>query len=103
MDIDWIRKKVVEGDYEYSAHAEAERQADKLMLHEIKEALLEGEMLEDYSNDSRGESCLVLGYGTIGIPLHMVCGRTSSDTLRVITVYIPTTPKWIDERTRRKI
>lgn len=102
MDIDWIKRKVQEGNYEYSAHAEEERQADKLMVSEIETALLEGEILEDYPNDPRGESCLVLGYGDVGVPIHVVCGKTKQEDLRIITVYIPTAPKWIDERTRRK-
>ena len=102
MDIDWIKKKISEGDYEFSAHAEEERQADKLMIHEIEKVLLKGEILEDYPDDPRGESCLVLGYGEIGVPIHIVCGKTKLETLRVVTVYIPATPRWIDERTRRK-
>lgn len=102
MDIDWIKKNIIEGDYEFSAHAEAERQAEKLLIHEIEKALLECEILENYPNDPRGESCLVLGYGEIGVPIHIVCGKTKLATLRIITVYIPTIPEWIDERTRRK-
>ncbi len=102
MDIGWIKNKISEGDYEFSAHAEEERQADKLMIKEIEKALIDGEILEDYPDDPRGESCLVLGYGQIGVPIHIVCGKTKQDTLRIITVYIPTAPKWIDERTRRK-
>jgi hypothetical protein len=102
MDIDWIKKRIAEGDYEFSAHAEEERQADKLMIHEIEEAILKGKILENYLDDTRGESCLVLGYDRIGVPIHVVCGKTKLDKLRVITIYIPTTPSWVDERTRRK-
>jgi len=43
----------------------------------------------------------LLGYSRQGYPLHVVCGQTPSGTLRLITVYIPSPPKWVDERTRR--
>lgn len=59
MDIAWIRNKIVENNYEFTAHAEEERQADKLMVQEIEKALLQGELLESYPDDPRGESCLV--------------------------------------------
>jgi len=72
------------------------------MIAEIESALLNGEILETYSDDLRGESCLVLGYGEIGVPIHVVCGKTKQNSLRIITVYIPSTPKWLDDRTRRK-
>jgi hypothetical protein len=32
----------------------------------------------------------------------VLCGQTPSLRLRVITVYVPSLPKWIDERTRRR-
>lgn len=102
MGIDWIKKKIKEENYEFSAHAEEERQADKLMVHDVEKSLLEGEILEDYPDDPRGESCLVLGFGEVGVPIHVVCGKTKQGDLRIITVYIPMAPKWINERTRRK-
>jgi|SRR3989338_6981225 len=103
MDINWIKEQIKEGDYEFSAHAEEERQADKFTIDEIEHALSEGEILENYPDDPRGPSCLVLGYCEFGVPAHVVCGRTKHGTLRIITVYVPAAPKWMDDRTRRKI
>lgn len=59
-----------------------------------------GEILEEYPDDPRGESCLILGYAE-GRPIHIVCGYTSTQSIRVITVYLPKFPKWVDEKTRR--
>lgn len=70
------------------------------LFEEIEEAMINGEILEDYVNDPRGPSCLVLGYGREGYPIHLVCGQTPSKALRIITVYIPTPPRWIDPKTR---
>ena len=30
-------------------------------------------MVEDYPDDSRGHSCLMLGFGKGGRPIHVVC------------------------------
>jgi hypothetical protein len=61
-------------------------------------------LLEEYPDDPRGESCLVLGF--VGSrPLHAVLGWAAMKgetqrMLRLITVYTPTVPKWSDPRTR---
>jgi hypothetical protein len=34
--------------------------------------------------------------------MHIVCSYTSIKWVRIITVYLPKQPKWIDERTRIK-
>lgn len=102
MNIDWIRQQIRSGAYEFSGHAEDERQVDRITISEVEESLLNGEVLEDYPNDARGPSCLVLGHASRGYPIHVVCGQTPSLRLRVITVYVPSLPKWIDERTRRR-
>jgi Domain of unknown function (DUF4258) len=63
-------------NYEFSGHAEDERQAERISIADVEAALLNGELLEDYPNDPRGPSCLVLGYGIPGYPIHVVCGQT---------------------------
>jgi len=65
-----------------------------LMISEIEEAILSGSILESYPNYKRGYSCLVVGFTKSGKPLHIVCGK-SGDILVVITIYIPTPPKFI--------
>jgi len=73
MEIKIIRKKLKDNEYVYSLHAEIERKADELTFHQIEKALLNGEILEDYPDTGRGESCLVLGFSD-DIPIHAVCG-----------------------------
>lgn len=100
MDIQWIKRCVKSGEYEFSSHADIERQVDKISIEEVEIVLTSGEILENYPNDPRGPSCLVLGYGDEGYSIHIVCGRTPSGKLRIITVYIPSLPKWVDPKTR---
>ena len=101
MEIEEIKEKARRDEYEISFHAEKERCADEITISDLETAIFNGEILEDYPNDPRGPSCLVLGY-VQDRPIHIVCGYTSIKWIRVITVYIPRLPKWIDERTRAK-
>lgn len=98
MDIERIKSKVATDDYVYTSHADLERKADDLTLRQVETALLGGQILEQYSDTGRGESCLVLGYAE-DIPIHVVCGWRG-DQVAVITVYIPEPPKFIDPETR---
>lgn len=100
MDFQDLKEQFRHGNYEISFHAEKERYAEDISLSDIEAAIANSEILEDYPHDPRGGSCLVLGYAE-GRPIHIVCGYTSTKSIRVITVYIPKSPKWVDERTRR--
>src|SRR3990170_3764681 len=101
MDIIKIRARIISGEYEISYHAEKERYAEDISIADIETAITTGEILEDYPNDPRGPSCLILGYSQ-NRPIHVVSGYSSSKWVKIITVYLPKPPKWIDERTRGK-
>jgi hypothetical protein len=96
---DWIKEKARENEFQLSGHAHKERQEEIIHTGEIREALINCEILENYPKDPKGPSCLVLGYA-MGRPVHVVCGRAKNDWLLIITVYIPKPPKWIDPKTR---
>lgn len=93
MDIKWIKECVRKAAYFLSGHADEERMDDNLTILGIEEALLSGRILEDYPNDRRGESCLVVGFTNSGIPIHVVCGGRE-DGFVIITIYIPSPPKF---------
>lgn len=102
--MDWaefIQSEVESQSYEISIHADDERLADGLTLVEVETVLRRCELLEDYPDDPRGRSCLVLGMTPSGVPVHVVCGRNRMNHLVLITVYIPRMPKWRDPRTRK--
>jgi hypothetical protein len=65
--------------------------------------MLEGEILEDYPGDPRGPSCLVLCRLPDESFVHVICGMGTDGWLVIITAYKPEEPKWLDERTRRKV
>jgi hypothetical protein len=98
MDIGEIKAKVLANEYVYTNHADIERTLDNLTFAQVEEALLGGEILEQYPDTGRGESCLVVGF-TKEQPIHVVCGRRG-EKIAVITVYIPRPPRFIDPWTR---
>ncbi len=93
FEIEWLQKKIKNNKFYFSRHGDQERQKDGLAIFEIEEAILNGRILEQYENTGRGESCLVAGFTEKGKPLHIVCGELN-DYLVVITVYIPSPPKF---------
>lgn len=98
-----IQEKVKQRQFRLTSHAERERESDKITTLEIEEALLshQTEVIESYSEDIRGKSCLTLGFTKGGNPLHVVCGLQGEELI-VITVYRPDPKQWISWRLRRK-
>ena len=94
MNSDDIERLVRSDNYVYSQHAEIERRSDRLTFFQIEEALLNGQIIEQYPDTGRGESCLLVGYAN-EIPIHAVCGWRG-DKLVLITVYIPKPPAFAD-------
>ena len=69
---------------------------------DVRKVVEEGEIIEDYPEDPRGHSCVMLGRGSNGRPMHIVCAP-KDEYLAVITAYIPDEKQWSkDFRTRVK-
>jgi len=67
------------------------------------EALRNGGIIEDYSEDPRGHSCLILGFTKQGRPIHVVCAP-KDEFLVIVTAYEPTLNKWMSNfKSRRKM
>jgi hypothetical protein len=98
VNIDEIKSRVRADQYVYTLHADIERKVDGLTLAQVEQAILAGEILEQYSDTGRGESCLLVGFAE-NIPIHIVCGWRGEE-VTIITVYVPGLPKFIDPWTR---
>lgn len=103
MNIEGIRKRILSGRYVISfTHTEKLRRR-KISLETIEEAIRGGEIIEDYPDDPRGPSCLILGVTQERRPIHVVCGTIENDQILVITAYEPNLEEWErDWRTRKK-
>lgn len=102
MDIETIREKIAKGRYIISfTHTEKLRQR-RIKAYDIEQAIKSGDIIEEYLDDPRGASCLVLGFAGAR-PLQLVCGRLDAEEILIITAYEPDPQDWeIDWRTRKK-
>jgi hypothetical protein len=100
METEGIRVKIDRGEYRFSDHAlkrMIKRSIDRI---ETEEAVLSGEIIEEYPDDKYSPSCLIYGKTKAGRNLHVQVSLHPS--VVVITVYEPDETEWIDYRIRRK-
>ena len=72
-----------------------------ISTREVRHVIEDGEVIEEYPEDTRGHSCLMLGLGGER-PIHVVCAP-KNDYLAIITAYVPDETEWTDGfRVRRK-
>ena len=102
IDVEAFRRLIREGRYRLTLHAETERDVDHITAREISEALLsdEAELIENYPDDPRGPSFLLLGFTQEGQPIHFVCAV--GDVAIVITLYRPDPEHWVNWRVRKE-
>ena len=70
---------------------------------EIHSVVEYGQIIEDYPEDVRGHSCLMLGYGEDSRAIHVVCSP-KDEYLAIITTYLPREGEWSNDfRVRIKL
>jgi len=92
------RKKVL-----FARHALDQMNLPERMIlrSEVFEAIESDDVVEDYPDDPRGHSCLLMGSTREGRVIHVVCAP-KKDYLAVVTVYSPSLLEWEpDFKTRR--
>jgi Domain of unknown function (DUF4258) len=60
---------------------------------EVETVVMTGEIIEDYPEDARGHSCLILGLGRNDRSIHVVCAP-KDEYLAIITTYLPDPDQW---------
>jgi hypothetical protein len=97
-----VVESVADGRVRVSTHALREAEADSLTLDQVEVATLGGDCIEDYPEDPRGPSCLVLGRLSDGTALHAVWGFDGPTRQAIlITVYLPDPQRWSGDFRRR--
>ncbi|HEX9641547.1 MAG TPA: DUF4258 domain-containing protein [Candidatus Krumholzibacteria bacterium] len=96
-----IRECFASNSYVFTWHAIEKGEERGILIEEVEEAVLaeDAEIIEDYPEDSRGPSCLILGWTARRRPLHVQVSYPPE--VRVITVYEPELERWIGYRVRR--
>ena len=72
-----------------------------ISTNEVRTVIERGEVIEDYPEDVRGHSCLLLGRGEDSRAIHIVCAP-KAEYLVVITAYLPEGQDWSEDFRRRK-
>lgn len=68
---------------------------------DVRQVIEHGQIIEDYPEDVRGHSCLLVGFPEPDRPIH-VCCAPKEGFLAVITAYLPANDQWTDDFTKRK-
>lgn len=87
MEIEDVRKNIRIGNYRLTIHAFERCVERDISPYEVEYVILNGEIIEKYSKDNYGPSCLIYGISEVGKILHIHC---SIDPVWVITAYDPT-------------
>jgi hypothetical protein len=100
--IENIRQKFAEDQFEFSKHAVDQSIVRRILVREVREAISNGQIIEDYPNDKYGPSCLIIGFTQAQRPLHIQCSYPSRPTIKIITLYEPEADKWNSDFTTRR-
>ncbi|MBN1311716.1 MAG: DUF4258 domain-containing protein [Anaerolineae bacterium] len=99
-ELDLIQRVFREHGYTLTAHASDRAVRRGIAGHDIEEAVLAGEVIEDYPQDKYGPSCLILGQTAVGRILHVQASYPPG--IKVITVYEPSPDDWEHDWKTRK-
>jgi len=103
MTIVDVVKQAAEKKLLFLPHAIRQMSRPERMItpQEVEKVVMTGELVEDYPHDSRGHSCLLLGFGETNREIHVVCSP-KTEYLAVITAYLPDTEQWSSDYRRRR-
>jgi Domain of unknown function (DUF4258) len=96
LEIKEIRRKIASDEFEFSKHAVDQSILRQIRVHEIKEVIANGQLIEDYPTDKYGSSCLICGLTQAGRAIHVQCSYPTRPLIKIITVYEPDPERWND-------
>jgi len=102
LNIDIIKQMVTSGKIRWTNHIIVRLLQRNIQQEDIENALLNGEIIEEYENDYPYPSCLVYGISLNGKILHIVVGVNETE-LWIITAYYPDNIKWEDDFKKRRV
>lgn len=82
-----IRERIRTKNYEFTGHAEEEREEDDLAVADLRGAVLTGRVVQILTNDPRGNRYVVRGKARDEREIEVVCRFLVSGKLRILTVY----------------
>jgi hypothetical protein len=101
-NIEEIQYKIANNQFELSKHAVDQSISRLIRLQEIREAIANSQIIEDYPNDKYAPSCLICGLTKTGKTIHIQSSYPSRPLVKIITVYEPDPQKWNNDFTIRR-
>lgn len=101
IKIDELCKLCADDTIYLTQHLITRMREREIRYQDIKMVLLNGEIIEQYEDDTPFPSCLVMGLTVSGKFLHVVCG-IGNGLLHIITAYYPSSEKFEDDYRTRK-
>lgn len=101
IDIETIKKYYKDDLVFMTFHASERLKERGIKVKEIREAVNNGEIIEQYPNDYPYPSCLILGITINKKYLHIVISDDGSKA-NIITAYYPSEIKWNSDYKTRK-
>ena len=103
LNINSIKQMIKYGKMRWTNHVIVRLFQRNITQGDIENAILNGEVIEEYENDYPYPSCLVYGINLNKEVIHIVCGVTREEVW-IITAYYPDNIKWEDDlKTRKEI
>ena len=95
MDQEKMKRLCASGAMRWTDHVIMRIMQRGISREDVKLAISDGEIIEEYPDDYPYPSCLIAAQLPDGRPLHIVCGMGNNE-LWVVTAYIPDILKWDD-------
>ncbi|MCK4476462.1 MAG: DUF4258 domain-containing protein [Methanophagales archaeon] len=99
--INHIKELIKRGNYAVKLHTRKKMIERGIKIEEVKEAIKNGEIIEEYLDDKPLPSYLIYGRTKYNRAIHAVVG-VNDDMVAIITVYEPEEEKWIDYMRRKR-
>ncbi len=101
MDLEKLKVAILSDNLRITIHADEELEEDNISVIDIKCALKNAEVIEDYPNTKPYSSCLVLCFDNNNNPIHFVWAYDAEIKIAIlITAYRPAPNKWVEYRKR---
>ena len=102
IEINDFRELCSSGKIHWTEHGLKRIQIRDILRDDVKNCIMNGEIIEEYPDDYPYPSALIFGHKLTGEIIHVVCGFDGK-MLYFVTAYEPTTEKFMEDlRTRRK-
>lgn len=101
LNIEMLRTLCSNGHIKWSRHALKRLRERHIRTYDFKQCIMSGEIIKHYPDDRPAPSCLILGWITEAVALHVVVG-CDGDYIYAITAYYPDKDEWESDMKTRK-